>query len=181
MLAWALFLMSSTINIGFRHFLPAYVFMMIFASRAIAKERHWTQIACAAAMLATTAHAVAYHPNYLSYVNLPHDRAFLDVSDSNIDWGQSLKQVRRWLDENPLAGPVYLGYFGERTGSAIRHYLGNRVLELRPEDPAPDRGTLIISPVWLAGAGDAGERYAHLRDRPPDAVIGDCMLVYEFK
>jgi hypothetical protein len=32
--------------------------------------------------------------------------------DSNLDWGQDLLYLRRWLDRHPEAGPLGLAYFG---------------------------------------------------------------------
>jgi hypothetical protein len=32
--------------------------------------------------------------------------------DSNIDWGQDLLQLKRWLEEHPEAQPLHLAYFG---------------------------------------------------------------------
>lgn len=177
LLAWTAFLMSAPINIGFRHFLPAYAFMLIFASRAAATDGpRWSSAICALAVVAGAAHALAWHPNYLSYVNFPRQRVYLQIADSNLEWGQALKQVRQWLDEHPQSGDVWLGYYGERTGQAIRYYLGDRVKRLDGKRPAS--GTLIISPTWLAGGDDIGERYAYLRQRKPEAIIGDCMLVF---
>jgi hypothetical protein len=36
--------------------------------------------------------------------------AWLD--DSNVDWGQSLKQLKTWLDQNEKGRTIRLGYFG---------------------------------------------------------------------
>ena len=33
--------------------------------------------------------------------------------DSNLDWGQDLKKLKKYLDENNISDPVYLSYFGK--------------------------------------------------------------------
>jgi hypothetical protein len=60
---------------------------------------------------------------------------------------------------------------------SVRHYLPG-VRQLADEEPAPTKGLLIISPVWVAGVYGQ-EQYAFLRSRTPDGVIGHCMLVYD--
>jgi hypothetical protein len=176
---WGVFLTAGGIHIGFRHFVPAYVPVLMLCGRCVlmpwrpARWIAWLGVAAAAV------HVALWHPDYLSYINIPRDKPYLAISDSNIDWGQSLKQVRRWLDEHPQSGrPVWIGYFGNMEGRSVRYYLQNRVKVLGEDDPRPHDGLLIISPVWLAGVY-GHEQYAFLRARTPDAVIGHNMLVYD--
>jgi len=176
---WGLFLTAGGIHIGFRHFLPASVPVLILCGRVAlmrwkpALWLAWIGVAIAAV------HMALWHPDYLSYINSPRDKPYLAISDSNIDWGQSLKQVREWLDGHPDPGrPVSVGYFGNMEGRSVRYYLGGRVKALRDDDPAPRGGLLVISSVWVAGVY-GHEQYAFLRDRDPLAVIGHCMLVYD--
>ena len=184
---WGLFVTFSGSNIGFRHILPAYVPLLMLCARSAAplagsivgRRVVWLVPWMGVAMAAV--HVASWHPDYLSYINWPREKPWLAISDSNIDWGQSLKQVRRWIDEHPdrVAGrTVWLGYFGNTEGRSVPHYLGDRVKELQDGDPAPTQGLIIISPVWVAGVYGT-EQYAFLRNRTPDAVIGHCMLVYD--
>jgi hypothetical protein len=85
---WALFMMTAKINIGFRHFVPAYVFAMMLASRCVAPGARWWSAGAWAAVAAAAFHGASYHPDYLSYVNFARDRPYLQISDSNFDWGQ---------------------------------------------------------------------------------------------
>jgi hypothetical protein len=177
---WGTFIILSGVNIGFRHFLPVYVPMLMLSARCVVIPRlprvvPWIGVALAAI------HVGSYHPDYLSYVNWPREKPWLAISDSNIDWGQGLKQVRRWLDDHPeqTAGrTVWLGYFGNPEGRSVPYYLGNRARELQETDPAPTSGLLVVSPVWVAGVYGT-EQYAFLRPVAPDAVIGHSMLVYD--
>jgi hypothetical protein len=177
--AWAVFLSAGGIDIGFRHFLPAYVPMLMLCGRIAAVRWRFVRWFAWCGVAAAAAHVALWHPDYLSYMNFPRDKPWLAISDSNIDWGQSLKQARRWLDEHPRGGrPVWLGYFGNLEGRSVAHYLGDRVNPLDDHDPAPKSGLLIISPVWVAGAY-GHDQYAFLRGRDPDAVIGHNLLVYD--
>src|SRR5207249_4757618 len=65
MLAWTTLMLTSKINIGFRHFLPAYVFMLMFAARAALLRATGWKIATWCAVLLAAAHTLSYHPDYL--------------------------------------------------------------------------------------------------------------------
>jgi hypothetical protein len=163
----------------FRHFLPAYVPLLMLCTRCVLIPWRPARLLTWFGVVASGAHVLLWHPDYLSYINFPRDKPYLAISDSNVDWGQSLKQVRTWLDEHPQGDrPVSIGYFGNMENRSVRHYLGTGVRQLADDEPAPKHGLLIISPVWVAGAY-GHVHFAFLRQRTPDAVIGHSMLVYD--
>jgi hypothetical protein len=173
--AWAVFIMSSGINIGFRHFLPIYIFLIMLAARCVAGPApRVTGILAWLSVVIAAIHAASFHPDYLSYLNWPRKDAHLAITDSNLDWGQSLKQVRRWLDQNPQTGPVYLRYFPDYGEDSIAYYLGDRVTVLSDNDPLPSDGTLIVSPYFLVSSGP----FRSLATRPPDDLIGHSIRVF---
>jgi hypothetical protein len=180
---WTLLFLTTRINIGMRHFLPAYVFLLLLGARALAAPApRWRTLAAWSGAALTAAHGLLWHPDYIAYQNLPRPRAFMDLSDSNVDWGQGLKQARDWIDRHPQppGRPIYLLYFGDpNSPRRVLHYLGNRVTLLPPHTPLPVSGLLIASPVWVAGPFDIGDRYAVLRGVPPIDVIGHALLVYD--
>jgi hypothetical protein len=181
LLAWGAWMLTVRINIGFRHVLPAYIFLLLLAARCAAVPGKFWVIGAVAGSLALAVDAARYHPDYLCYLNWPRARAYRDISDSNVDWGQSLKQVGVWLDQHPCPDrDVYLLYFSQPY-LPYKRYVGDRVRSLRLFDPRPTRGLLIISPVWMAGAYDPDNLYAALCDREPVAVIGHCMLVFDME
>jgi hypothetical protein len=179
MLAWTLFALSSRVNLGFRHFLPAYAFMLLFSSRCVAGEmRAWSALAWAG-VAAAGIHGISYHPDYLCYINAPWTKPYLAISDCNVDWGQALKQVSAWLDDHPQGKrKVSLFYFGNEEGS-VEYYLNDWVVSLDQYAPRPTDGLLLISPVRLAGAYELGDPYAALRSYEADAVIGNSILVFD--
>lgn len=177
----ALFFSSGT-NVGFRHFLPAYIFILMLSSRCassfifhpssfILRLIAWLSIAAA------FAHTLTYHPDYLSYMNWPYAKPWLRINDSNIDWGQGLKQVREYLDSHPTNRPIYIRYDWDPYN--LRYYLDGRVHPLTEYQPPPQHGILIICPVWVAGYWDPWDTYRFLRPRTPNAIIGHSMLVYD--
>jgi hypothetical protein len=180
---WSALFLTTKVNIGIRHFLPAYAFQLLLASRAVAfRPKRWQAVVAWGGLALTALEGLAWHPDTIAYVNFPRARPWMEISDSNVDWGQGLKQARDWIDRHPQpAGrPVYLLYFGDRNSPRrVQHYLGDRVTLLEPRAPLPERGLLIASPVWVAGPFDIGDRYAALRDRTPADVIGRTLLVYD--
>ena len=181
MLAWTLFALSSEVNLGFRHFLPAYAFMLMLASRCVASQASRSIVLAWAGIAAAAIHGLAYHPDYLCYINAPRTtRPYLAISDCNVDWGQSLKQVRAWLDEHPQGErKVSFFYFGKEEDGSIQYYLNDRVTSLDQYSPRPTNGLLLISPVRLAGVYELADPYAALRAHDPDVVIGNSILVFD--
>jgi hypothetical protein len=178
--------LASRVNIGLRHFLPAYLFLLLLGARCLARADArapaWARASAWGGAAAAALHAATFHPDYLSYLNVRRERPWMSISDSNLDWGQGLKQARAWLDthRNPPDRPVHLLYFGDdASGRRVRHYLGDDVTYALRPGPLPGRGLLIASPVWVAGPYDPGGAYASLRDRRPYAVIGHSLLVYD--
>ena len=183
LLTWGGLALTGSINIGLRHFLPTYVFMLLLATRSLyaAKPPGAAWLVWGGVVLAAV-HGATYHPDYLSYLNLPRERPWMAISDSNLDWGQGLKQARAWLERRgiPPERPVHLLYFGDdSSGRRIRHHLGERVTYALRPGPLPAHGLIIASPVWVAGPYDPRGRYAALRALQPIDVIGHSMLVYD--
>ncbi len=186
-LAWTVFLVQARINVGFRHFLPPYVFWLMLESRCVARGGAVVRGLAWCGVLLTAIHGASWLPNPMGYMNYPRHKPYLAINDSNVDWGQGLKQVDQWINNRPKDGrPVYLRYFGlqDREGRfrAVEHYLGSKVHlilpDTKPED-LPTSGILIISPIHEAGLYDVMPRFQALWRFTPDSIIGDSLLVYD--
>ena len=168
---YAAFLVASPVNIGFRHALPCYAFGLILACRCAATPavgprwnagRRATVGVALAGLLATAAESVAWHPDQLAYVNWPRRHVWRDIADSNLDWGQSLKQVRSFLEENPPPDgtPAYLAYVNSIAPEQVRLAVGPGVAAAeRPQAPAAER--VAVRRV------DVGERGVRQQPRVP--------------
>jgi hypothetical protein len=65
-----------------------------------------------------------YSPHYLSYFNEAAggpSRGHLILSDSNVDWGQDLLYLKKWMQSEPLESTreLHLAYFGSYNPKAI--------------------------------------------------------------
>lgn len=164
---WLVFVASSGINIGFRHALPGYILLLIASSRLLLRDQaKWVRAAAVIAFAAGAVHVLAAHPDYLSYINRPDDRAYLVISDSNVDWGQSLKQLRRWAENRDQTLSVV--YFGDPQTPWVQVYLGDRAMEIEPGE-LPESGLLAVS----AALEPRHSAYRMLRSQQPVAVLGD--------
>ena len=115
----ALFLAASCFdrtNLGVRRVLPVYPFLILAASQAVTVplERIAKIVLFAFLGLWQVVSVGRVVPHHLSYFNEwiggpGNGIRFLD--DSNIDWGQDLPSLKRWLDAHPGLD-VRLGYFG---------------------------------------------------------------------
>jgi hypothetical protein len=126
---------------------------------------------------------LSFTPDYLSYINFPRRDIWMQITDSNLDWGQGLKQANRWVLSHPQP-PGKRVYVLTRNGRPMYDgfwYLDHRVRFLERGQPPPEHGILIISPVWVCGVYDEpGENpYAFLQRMTPSDVIGHAMPVYD--
>jgi 4-amino-4-deoxy-L-arabinose transferase-like glycosyltransferase len=105
-------------NHHLRYALPALPFLFVWAGRAAAlapaRPRAWGALV-GGALACSAAGSLAVYPHSLSYFNALAGgplRGSEHLVDSNVDWGQDLLYLRRWLEGHPEAKPLGLAYFG---------------------------------------------------------------------
>lgn len=115
-----LFLASlfSRIDIGLRYLLPIYLFIFLVIGSIITSlvfKNIYFKISFAILCFWYLASFILITPNQLTYFNElvggPKNGAKFLV-DSNIDWGQDLKRLKKYLDASNISKPIYLSYFG---------------------------------------------------------------------
>lgn len=180
--------MLAKLNIGLRHVLPVYPFLLLIAGAAVAellrRRQRWlviTLVAAAGLELTTV------YPDPLAFFNLSiggprHGDEYL--VDSNLDWGQDLKRLKKWMDANQVAH-VNLAYFG----TADPSYYGINCTYL-PGSPlwADDQvalpqlpGYVAISATNLRGvylSPQLRNLYKPFVEEQPVAMIGRSIRVY---
>ncbi len=190
---------GSRLNIGHRHILPLYPFLYVLAGALPGELRRLLGRGAApvafALVLGVAAETLAARPHFVSFFNVAAGggRGGLDIlADSNLDWGQGLPALRRWMDERGVP-EVNLAYFGSADPAAygIRFVPLPGSLELEVEDAGTfgRRPQMPVLPGWIAiGATHLQgvyldpalrEAYAYLRRKVPAAVLaGGAMYVY---
>lgn len=149
------FVIVSNLNIGHRHLLPIYPAVIILASASTSllgtRLGKWV---IGFALIWVVAN-LRIHPHYLSYFNEfvgGPNNGHLYLADSNIDWGQDLKRLASYLEENG-DGTVKLAYFG--SGDPTEYGVNCEMLKFSMMPFAPPAeltaGTYVISVTHLLG------------------------------
>jgi hypothetical protein len=197
--------LTSHLNIGHRHLLPIYPFLIVFAAKVLrvfdlpmpATRR--LAITCGVLLGWYVIGAAVVYPNYLTYFNEAAGgpgQGYRWLADSSIDWGQDLKGLAEYRRAHPDE-PFYLSYFG----SAIPEYYGlnaqflagfnsqmaekQKRRELVNFGDVPSGATVAISVTNLTGVYLRGYRLPgtdqflqRLRQLTPVAKIGNSIFVY---
>jgi len=189
-------------NTGIRYLMPVLPFVYLVGGLGLETLlRNGSAIARASAVLICAwmiVAAVGIYPDHLAYFNeaacLMHGKARqigfdggtacgpLWLDDSNVDWGQGLKQLRTWLDKNAPGRSFQLGYFGIYPPDAYGiSYQGLNVPELMR---GPKPGLYVLSAHLVAFLPAIGAKVRPgdgqwLRQIPPTAVIGHSFYVYD--
>jgi 4-amino-4-deoxy-L-arabinose transferase-like glycosyltransferase len=193
----------NNINIGHRHLLPVYPFLIVFASkvgRAFQKPVAKRLALLSVLLLAwNVTEVMVTYPHFLAYFNEiaggpEGGRRWL--TDSNIDWGQDLKGLAVYRQQHPEE-LFYLSYFGavppEYYDIQAGYLLGYnpQVLkkldanEVIPYDQIPSGAIVAISATNLSGVHlrhfdfpGTEEFLQKLRAMQPIANIGHSILIY---
>lgn len=121
-----IFVMSvfTNINLGLRYVLPSFPFLFVSMGKLVpwASEvrglvpRRLAFGLLGSGLLATVAATGSIAPHYLSYFNWVSggpSRGSKHLIDSNLDWGQDLVGLQRWLRKHAPGESVGLAYFGQ--------------------------------------------------------------------
>lgn len=155
------FTMSLFFNtqLGIRMILPVYPLLFIYCGKVGDGERGKTGSVLVVLLLSWYAvSSLSYHPNYLSYFNESIGKrryAYRYLADSNLEWGQSGREIDRFLRDNP---------------DVIR---GHDI------PSAPKAGRYLIDANNLVGVFDPA-RFAWLREHfEPVRHVGHTNLLFE--
>ncbi|HXG67227.1 MAG TPA: glycosyltransferase family 39 protein [Blastocatellia bacterium] len=187
---------ASSLNIGYRHLLPALVLLIIFAAQVAQIGWHWrSKLAWGVAVLLAwlAVRTLMIGPDYLAYFNEAAggpSNGYKVLVDSNLDWGQDLIGLREYMQREGIES-VRLSYFGSADPAAygikyepLPSY--PRYLWQQPGFPPfllePGPGVYAISATNLQGALlPIHNMYGWFRERKPDAVIGHSIFVYRVR
>ncbi|AGA29825.1 ArnT family glycosyltransferase [Singulisphaera acidiphila] len=114
----------TNINLGLRYVLPSFPFVFISIGKIVPwatglrdlVRRRMAETFLGVSLAATVAATLLIAPHYLAYFNWVSGGASngsAHLIDSNIDWGQDLVGLRRWLQTHAPDEPVGLAYFGQ--------------------------------------------------------------------
>jgi tetratricopeptide (TPR) repeat protein len=186
--------MTSGLNVGVRHVLPVYPFLLLLAAAAgmalARRGRRWAYVVGVLVALHVASSVRAY-PNYLAYSNEVWGgpaKTYRVLSDSNVDYGQSLKAVRDYLERHQVrdcwmalfgsADPDYYRIPCKSLPDPFTTFWGGPVQVV----PEVYEGTVLISATELDGTytgPDELNPYSQFQKMQPVANVGGSILVFQ--
>ncbi|RME31894.1 MAG: phospholipid carrier-dependent glycosyltransferase [Thermoflexia bacterium] len=188
----------STIAIGYRYLLPVLPFLYILAGRATRSTEYGVRIPYSVLRIPYSVFRIPLllwlalgtlrvFPHYLTFFNELAGGPYGGhryLVDSNLDWGQSFKALRGWLQKHENGGTPYLSFYT---------YAGPDLYGIvyRPIPPAPytplalpsrfdpPPGLYVIGATTLQGVMlNDPDTYDWFRHREPIARPGIALFVY---
>jgi hypothetical protein len=183
-------------EVGVRYVMPAFPFGHLLGGIGLAalfrKTAAWARAAAVVLCAWVVVAALGVYPDHLPYFNesacLLRDPSQIGLDggtrcgplwldDSNVDWGQSLKQLKTWLDRNaPGREVLLLNTFGF---PAEVYGIPNRKLE--PDDLAvePQPALYAVTAHMVARIPAYPRASDWLRRVPPLAIAGHSIYIYD--
>lgn len=187
--------MFSRMNIGLRHILPMYGFLWILAGGAawmlMKRDRRWTYAIVALIVFQAISGARTY-PAYMAYANElwgGPSQTYKLLSDSNSDWGQQLKSVKKYADAHGMKDCWFI-YFAQGVVDFRDYGIPCKplptadsqwVAEDMDTPPAVD-GPVLISAGDLSGfeyGPGALNPYEQFKQLKPAAVIDYSVFIFD--
>lgn len=207
---------ASPLNIGLRHILPTFPFIYLLVSREIMIWIHNINNSyydnfnlleklrtvsykyvkmflkygiISVFLLWIFLSAILTFPNYLSYYNElagGTKNGYKYITDSNYDWGQDLKRLKYYTEDNKI-NKIYIDYFG---GGSPKYYFGDKFYGWNAEKGKPENNSwLAVSATFRQGSiakfvngfeVDESKTYYWLKDKTPTARAGMSIFIYKF-
>jgi len=164
---------DSSINIGWRHILPIYAFLFVWAGIAISQVRGARRAIAGLALLLLGCESALIYPDYLAFFNSLSGGSRNGpryLLDSNIDWGQDVLKLKRYMARQGLPS-IALDYFG----SADLAYYGVRFEPLAGALRRAERRQAAFSVTQWQWHPE----YAWLRRCEPLARVGYSIYIYD--
>jgi hypothetical protein len=182
MVVYGAMLLTSHVNLGVRYLLPVYPFLFILLAAVVTrKPKVWLIVAVVAIQLFET---MRIYPDYLAFFNTVSGgpgNGPRYLADSNIDWGQDLKKLRKYIEATGWKGQVCFTYFGT---ASIGHYFLPYVYLPETKDVEQRKNVdclAAISVTQLYEVYTAPGTFSWLRGMKPLAKVGYSIYIYDLR
>jgi hypothetical protein len=193
-IVYAVVSIRSPLNIGIRHLMPILPLIYILSTASLKNSNPKYNRWIAAGIIVWLGIETAFvSPNYISYFNEiggGTKYGYERVVDSNYDWGQDLKRLASFVQENKI-DKIAIDYFGEREG--LKYYIGESAVEYwwsargNPKDEGIKWLAISVNTLQLA-KGNLNEGFVrepqneyYWLDKPyePYARAGNSIFIYK--
>lgn len=190
---WIITLQGS-LNIGIRHLFPTLPFVYLFIARTIypiLNPKYFNlngfafyapEIALIILVVWFIFGSIITYPSYLGYFNeLTIGRPKNEfLVDSNLDWGQDLKRLSNYVNDNPEIDKLKIDYFG---GGVPSYYMPPEKLIDWHSDQGPATGWFAISSTFfqfskMYGVMEGKWDYSWLESFKPVKNFGGSIMLY---
>jgi hypothetical protein len=171
--------------------MAVYPFVFVVAGVGLAQLKGAFRLLVLAVLSWSVVGIVQARPTYLAYFNEAIGgpaHGYEWVTDSNVDWGQELKNLPAALTEDEKRSGIYLCYFGvaDPHHYGIRYWdvLSDRIIRRADNSADPDMNptTFVISATNLqATYYSRRDIFDWLGTRQPRAVVGHSLFIYDLK
>ena len=207
---YGVYSITSPLNIGVRHLLPimplAYILTAVGLKSFVQAGNQKLKLGLISMLVLWFLVSVGRaYPHYLSYFNeaIGTDNGWRYVTDSNYDWGQDLKRLKKWVEEqNKLCtlietsepcgiDKIAVDYFG---GGSPTYYLGDKAVPWQSAKGNPRESGiqwLAVSVGFLQNARgelhpeqtrNPEDEYRWLQDyETPYAKAGKSIFIYKLE
>jgi hypothetical protein len=188
--------MTSNLNIGVRHILLVFIFVLVLAGGAacslIRNDRRWVWPIAVLVLFHVVSSLRAFPTSYIPYANEVWGgpaNIHKYLTDSTTDWGQQLKAVKRYVDERGIKD-CWFAYTAEPLIPFRAYGIPCRILPtmdtiwsgLKTETPAAISGPVFFSHISLTfyeSGSSVLSPYREFMKLKPTAVIEDGVFVYD--
>lgn len=179
---------QGNLNIGLRHILPLYPFLFILCAKyffKLFKSNIVLKIIGVLLLVWYAATNLIAYPHYLAYFNElagGNNAGYKYTTDSNVDWGQDLKRLAKYIEKNNI-DKITIDYFG---GSVPEYYIKDAEVIKWHSDYGKPQGWFAVSATYYQNSQwysktEGQLDYTWLNDIEPEEIIGGSILVYKLK
>ncbi|MFH1456608.1 MAG: glycosyltransferase family 39 protein [Patescibacteria group bacterium] len=182
--SYFIYMISGNINLGVRHLMPMYPFLFVFIAFVLMKyiekikqsnKKNIVNNFLVILAVIIIVNTMIVFPNFLShfswFIGGTNNGGYF-LLDSNLDWGQGVKKLAKYLEENNINETIKLDYFGQ---SVPAYYNIN----YEPYHGETRTGFIVVSKQLIYG--DEDNVYGWLKEIKPTAEIGKSMFVYDLR
>lgn len=181
---------TSNLNIGYRHILPTVPLMYILSVKIMAKvdnfirekvhrQSYYAHLVIIGILGIWLVGSNLYnYPLYLPYFNevIGSKNGYKWIVDSNVDWGQDLKRLAKFVKKNNI-DKIHLDYFG---GGSAKYYLGDKYDPWWSAKIPEQWGWYAVSATpYRTSFENPKTSYNWLDQYELNEVVGNSILVYK--